>query len=532
MRKKLILITLCVFTLLATSFTAAIQNSDINKNSSIELNDNKVGIVVDNLVKVDNKFLKVDSNKNVFKDETQITISEFDESHPAVDLDYNSNPFLIYQSYEEFGTSKIYFQRSSDGGLTWPDESIWVLELEDLTPIKPDVDFSDGVHAFGTFEFEAQDPLLYFNDFVDIDDSETWSLYYFDRSGYSSYISETDIAANENGAVAIACIMDYEGDDYYEDTILITWDSNNFVDGEADGGVYWMNQDSEGNSIPRSHLSGDAGEKIFFCFESKEIDKPYAIYSAYCEVDENTEYSDWNSRVVARSTQFNCTYPDISVSGSKAYCVYMSDINGNQDIYVAVTTSGTFWNKYQVTDSMDDEMYPVISANGDKATCLFMKNGDLYKTSTEDSGETWSTPEQINTHSNSVVEEYQNIDINGIYGFWTDDRWDNEDIYFDIVGLEPALTIDEIKGGLGVSVSISNVGNAPAEDVSWSIDITGGFLLTGSNTEGSLSLGVGSSKTVKSSFIFGLGRVSIVTTFDDITKTANGLVIGPFVILT
>ena len=50
----------------------------------------------------------------------------------------------------------------------------------------------------------------------------------------------------------------------------------------------------------------------------------------------------------------------------------------------------------------------------------------------------------------------------------------------DIVGSAPILTIDEIKGGFGVKASLSNIGNAPAEDVSWSIDISGGSILLGS----------------------------------------------------
>ena len=145
-----------------------------------------------------------------------------------------------------------------------------------------------------------------------------------------------------------------------------------------------------------SHLCGDAGDKIFFCYESKELGKPSKLMLHIVELMKILRIQDWRTSTVAGSNTYNCTYPDISVSGKKAYCVYMCDLNGNQDIYVAVTTGGTVWKKYKVAEPLDDELYPVISANGEKATCLFMKNGNLYKTSTEDAGKTWSTPEQVN----------------------------------------------------------------------------------------------------------------------------------------
>jgi hypothetical protein len=208
----------------------------------------------------------------------------------------------------------------------------------------------------------------------------------------------------------------------------------------------------------------------------------------------------------------------------------MSDVNGSQDVFVAVSTGGNLWKRYTVADSSDDELYPVISANGEKATCLFMKNGNLYKTSTDDIGVTWSTPEQVNSVENTVVENYQNYDVDGSYGIWTDDRNGNDDLYCDVVGSAPFLIINDIQGGFGVKASFSNIGSAPAEDMFWSIDIAGDLLFAGSHTEGIVSLPVGGSETVSSGFLFGLGRVSITVTIGDATKVGNGLLLGPFML--
>jgi len=526
---KVLLLSLSIFALLILSSTGYSYTIYPQVNDDGVIYEESVGISGEKAIKADMKLHLIEKDDSTLLAETQITSSEFDENHPAFDIDSQSNPFLLYQLYENFGSSKIYIQRSSDGGSTWPEDLLGFWEFEDLIPIKPDVDFTDGVHAFGTNEFEGYDPILYYHDYVNIEDPSSYALYYYDRSGYSTYLSETDVAANKSGAVALAFICDYQGTEYYEDTMEIFWNANNFEDGSAQG-VYWMNKDSSGNDIPRSHLCGDAGDKIFFCFESKELGKPSRVWATFCKVDANTTYLDWKTALVAGSTTYNCTYPDISVSENRAYCVYMCDINGNQDVYVAVNSGGNLWRRYMVADTSDDELYPVISANGEKATCLFLKNGNLYKTSTDDIGATWSIPEQINSVPNSVVEEYQNIDCEGSYGIWTDNRNDNDDLYFAVVASAPFLTIDEITGGFGVKVSLSNIGSAPAENVLWSIDIIGNLLLAGSHTEGSVSLPVGESEIVSSGFLFGLGRVSIIATFGDATKTVSGLLLGPFLI--
>lgn len=526
---KSIFLSLGIFALMILSSTGYSSIVDPSVNDEVVIYEKSVGTPGEKAIKADIQLQTLYTEGLGLSAETQITSSEFDESYPAFDIDYGGNPFLLYQSYESMGSSKIYIQRSLDGGATWPEELTAYWEIQDLTPIKPDVDFTTGNRAFGTNEFEGYDPVLYYADYVNIEDTSSYALYSFDRSGYSTYVSETDVAANKSGAVALAFICDYQGTEYYEDTMEIFWNADNFADGSAQG-VYWKNKDSSGNSIPRSHLCGDAGDKIFFCFESRELGKTSRVWATYCKVDANTTYEDWKTSLITGSSSYNCTYPDISVSDARAYCVYMSDVNGSQDVYVAVSTGGVSWKKYAVADTSDDEMYPVISANGEKATCLFMKNGNLYKTSTEDAGVTWNSPVQVNSVLNKVVQEYQNVDCEGNYGIWTDNRNSNNDLYLDVVTSAPFLTIDKITGGFGVKAILSNIGSAPAENDFWSIDITGNMVFAGGHAEGNVSLAVGESKTVSSGFVLGFGRVSITAIFGDATKTVNGFAVGPFIL--
>jgi hypothetical protein len=453
--------------------------------------------------------------------DTQVSSAQEDETHLSCAITNNGNPFVVYDKIYDISTSTLVTQLSSDKGTIWPEELATEWTFEEATyAINPDISMlSDNIFAFGTYETGSQEPLENMLIYSDINDPETWQITYFDRSTYSTYIAETAAATKGENTLAVACICDY-GD--ITDTILINW--NCYRGEDTWPGVYWG---SAGSDLALSHLTGDAGDKIFFCAE-QENDDSRSIRAYYCNVTEATVYSDWNSGLLAAS-RGNCTYPDVSVSGKRAYCVYMDDRNGSQDIYVATTTSGSSWQKYAVVKSGDDELYPVISANDEKATCMFTKNNDLYTTNTEDAGKTWSEPIKVNDDSGSVISEYGSLDIASAYGFWASNRAGNNDIFFEEVGKFTQVGIDKISGGFGLTVTLTNVGTADAVDVPWSITIDGKLVLSGSEKSGTILIPAGGETTISSGFILAIGKVTITITADKLTKTVSGFALGPFI---
>ena len=65
------------------------------------------------------------------------------------------------------------------------------------------------------------------------------------------------------------------------------------------------------------------------------------------------------------------------------------------------------------------------------------------------------------------------------------------------------------------------------ETVDWIISIDG-FAFIGGSASGNIA--AGSTETVKSGFAFGIGKVDITVTANDLTEIRTGFMLGPFVL--
>jgi hypothetical protein len=227
--------------------------------------------------------------------------------------------------------------------------------------------------------------------------------------------------------------------------------------------------------------------------------------------------------------------PDISVSEGLGVVACETNENGNQDIICFYSQNGfNTTTKIFIANSPDDETNPSIVSHEGEVQCTFIKNGNLFVTISTDNGETWSEPQQINDESGTVIAGWSSSDLTtGGYTVWTDDRNGNSDIFFDtITGVaNPIIEITDIAGGFGVSVVIENTGTGDATDVQWSIDVEGGLVLLGGHTEGIIPILIaGDNISIKTGFVLGLGSVTITASADEVSSTATGTIIGPFVL--
>jgi hypothetical protein len=100
------------------------------------------------------------------------------------------------------------------------------------------------------------------------------------------------------------------------------------------------------------------------------------------------------------------------------------------------------------------------------------------------------------------------------------------------IEMSPQIEIGMISGGIGISATVNNTGVGLATNVQWNISLDGGLILLGRDTTGTLStIQPGSSTSVQSKFIFGIGAPSITVTAATAKKTVSAFILGPLVFI-
>jgi len=172
-------------------------------------------------------------------------------------------------------------------------------------------------------------------------------------------------------------------------------------------------------------------------------------------------------------------------------------------------------------------------------------DGDLVKYCFDWGDNTVTWTDQLESGENASLNHTWDIpgdhqikvkarDENGLDSEWSDPL----SIYIDVNS--PFISIEKIRGGFGkVIAKIKNIGTLEASNVNWSISVSGGtFGLINVFTENTIDIiEVEVEEKIKTSgIIFGFGNIEVNVTAmipaaNTATKTVNGFVFGPFVLL-
>ncbi len=87
-----------------------------------------------------------------------------------------------------------------------------------------------------------------------------------------------------------------------------------------------------------------------------------------------------------------------------------------------------------------------------------------------------------------------------------------------------------VKGGMGVSVIIKNVGSSPVLDVNWNISLTGGFSLKDKELSGTILQIPGNGEATKKLPVLGFGKTTITVTVNGVETTKEGFIFLFFVL--
>jgi hypothetical protein len=197
-------------------------------------------------------------------------------------------------------------------------------------------------------------------------------------------------------------------------------------------------------------------------------------------------YANWDEESVGYeyyNEDANYQYPVVSSNDDNIVIIAETDENENKDLVCLYGNSLENLESQLIFETPEDERYPQIRHFQDETfIATYVKNGNLYGIQTDDAGQTWSTPWQINENNGEVIEEYATSDLceQGILSMWEEmgedlDLWMDAAINNEIPN-PPTINAPE-KGDPGEEIEITVTADDPeGEDVYYFVDWGDGVL--------------------------------------------------------
>lgn len=423
----LLAITFVIVGLLITS-VVSIPAIKINKNE----NNIKIEKVQSELKTETLKYKSYNERLRVVPQTTAIAEFEFagDQLHPAFDLSENGGYMAAFYDSEIENIMWTYINDNAiyydvEGG-DYPSIKLW-----------------DGTRFFGTFVPDPDDSyggVVYLFETTDPTDWDNqYNLVGWDWSELPDYPGEImwhdfidmEMACDNSketwewGFISMVGSTNY-GDGYY-DTPFITYPTSE--DGYAT--ISWYN-DLDGCA----HTDNTIDHVTY---------QAYAVYD-YLDPEDDTwkvfirldYYNDWDKEGTGYvySEDTDLKYPAVAANDGDLLVV-MESYDENKDLICFYGRNLENLKTSVIVETDDDEAYPDVTHLGGKSyICTFTKNGNIYGVITENAGQSWGEPFQINDNNGAVIAEYKYSDIssNGLQAMWQEEGYDTDIWYGSLSG--------------------------------------------------------------------------------------------------
>lgn len=440
-------------------------------------------------------------------DDVWITPYIGDDYMPAITVDGSNNHIIVWTNEETFTTS---YQ-----GITYTntptDEASWIAEGHSFVyawsmenPVAWDIGYITGEVYTGlagcAFDYATLAQVGYkFTDVTDLDNTlEAWT-WSGENPGFVS--CESVDQPNHAGSYAPDLIGYSEG-----------WITHFIEQGYDIPGC---------PAILRTDPVGSSGQSSFDAQEGEKT-APAGAYDLFVQNPEFIHHvmsNEETGKIIWKMTEQNVEedieytqYQSTIADGKEgqiagnAETILITYIDGSSVKAIYSTDNGETWNTATIGTGNHAN---VCEANG-VFYAVFTNENNLFLSSSEDGGATWSTPTQVNDVDGTVVAEHKYFDVHKGGIVWTDERNEDWDVYYQSLetGPTPVLTIDSVSGGFGVSATINNVGTADATNVQWTIAADGTVFVGGEKSGSIGSIPAGGSASI-SSFLLGFGNVDI-----------------------
>jgi hypothetical protein len=460
-----------------------------------------------------------------------------DDINPKIIRGQGSTLVVTYEKSMDIFSRTNPIVWSQDNGETWTTQFEMDSLIFDLSGIlqSPDIVYVPGVDQF---YYTAVDPVAdMYNNLMfwipgDIANAEDAAGYAISGSGSSNYLSAA-AGATENWGIAATT---EDGYDFIQLFGLGYFTYPDFESPPVMGGFYY-DGNSEHNSAPAAQLEmASNSNRIFLVSEQTDEGKISMKSTANDEamltngesqngMDKYADIEQWPGEFIADGTD-----PDVAGSGDMVYVVYTA--GGDVKCSYSSTDAGTYdpGFSWQTSTVATGAGFAAVHAMGNVVKVGYVKDNNVFLVESDDGGETWGDPMQMNNEDGSASAEPGAVALNDLGIVWVDTRNGAKDIYTAAGGAVPIIEVKSISGGLGVSAVIGNSGEADAEDVVCTITIDAPLMILGGETTDTINVAAGTEQTISTGFILGIGPAEITVNAGGVIKTASGTVLGPLVI--
>lgn len=476
---------------------------------------------------------------------TLISNNSGNNYHPRMTTNHLGHTIVVYEQEINQTSRKIPVVYSADGGQTWTmqflvDSKNVISEAASGILQYPDIVYNDPNDLLYLTMVDP-DAEMYNNEmgFIQGDIANATDALWYGISGAGSqgYIHNACTCTNNFFLSLVTW------DVVLNQTLGLSWFTYPDFEFPPGMGGFYYDGNSLFQSAPAAELEMDSNaNQLFSVFETgfdartkitikTNVRNEVLITSGeqYLNMDKYADPETMPGEYLGDGTD-----PDVSGCGNKVCVVYVED---DDIICKSSNTSAAYDPGFNwCTSTVEtNASAPAVHMDGSNVYCAYVKSGNVYLKVSKDGGITWGDAEQKNDGDGTVVSEKGAVDICRSGIAFTDTRNGKFDIYFSpyIARPTPELMITSLAP---MKMTIQNVGNAAALNVSWSITVDGRFIFIGRSYYGVVigTLEPGNEILVgQRTFLLGFGYLVITgATWADnapmVSATCPGTLLGVF----
>ena len=202
--------------------------------------------------------------------------------------------------------------------------------------------------------------------------------------------------------------------------------------------------------------------------------------------------------------------------------------------YISVDSWMFFLDDFEVTEGAGDATPPVTTATleGDQSGGIYTSDVTVTLTATDIGSGVNYTMYKIDDGASTLYTAPFIVSGNGehIVAFYSVDFAGNVETEKSVTfTIEYPLEVT-VKGGMGVSITIKNVGSAPILNVNWNITLIGGFSIKDKSLEGTILQIPANGTATKKLPVLGFGKTNITVVVNGVETTKSGFIFLFFVL--